>query len=736
MSEIILAPNKGHWAVHADRTESELRADLAATGYRLISIKSYLDGNRRLFTACSVENIGVISGWTPRITTADLTAQLAAERGRLISLDAFVENGKTYCAAVWVRDEGTVQWNWSVGESEQTLLARVAREDGQLTCVRVFQLPAGSFLCAAIWVKADGRPWYWSASVEFDDLYDRLKNGPLNSQEIVSLDSFTIGGKTRFAFVTWRGAASDGWYYRTPVPGPELSKHVRELCCYPFDVCRTYPSGFAIVQYAYPPIAHPNATTLVKLGGAGVITDITPEVIEVISNTVSATHSMGNTVTFSRAVRFFSSPGGWSWFDDRTWNPGIPTSLACIPSTGVAPGNEFVCNENWSSGAPMEFAMTQVEASDGNFQQQEFAPIPLVAHGSPVPAPLLDIAPPAFVGLQAPLEILRMTDGHRLLELKGQVVNFSGREMHIVGIHIDLLNPGGKSVYHADLPLVFKLDFDETGKAAPADYDKANPNHLVSPLPRFRHLIEVPNNYAGGSLEIVLHIQTTNLFTDADPESVIGTKECFHNRRVIPVAEGFVLQISSPVKGRYQWSNGPGAKDWHVHFYPAARYAYDIGKVDDHNRKFDDGKGSGNADYFSWNQEIYSASKGTVVFVRETEEDHLPDWPGRLPERSGMANMVVIRDGNVRYLYAHLKKNSATVAVGDAVTAGQVIGRIGNTGMSSGPHLHLAVFDHDPIGTASATGVLRPLAISVPATNTMAGMPMMVPVDGAVLVTP
>ena len=75
---------------------------------------------------------------------------------------------------------------------------------------------------------------------------------------------------------------------------------------------------------------------------------------------------------------------------------------------------------------------------------------------------------------------------------------------------------------------------------------------------------------------------------------------------------------------------------------------------------------------------IYSAAKGKVTFV------------GRRP---GYGNCVEINHGNgLRTRYAHM--SAFRTRPGALVTAGQVIGAVGSTGRSTGPHLHFEVRLH------------------------------------------
>jgi murein DD-endopeptidase MepM/ murein hydrolase activator NlpD len=55
--------------------------------------------------------------------------------------------------------------------------------------------------------------------------------------------------------------------------------------------------------------------------------------------------------------------------------------------------------------------------------------------------------------------------------------------------------------------------------------------------------------------------------------------------------------------------------------------------------------------------------------------------------------VIIAHAGGLVSVYAHLDDTFARppVRIGDSVTAGQVVGFVGLTGITTGPHLHFAV---------------------------------------------
>jgi RHS repeat-associated protein len=86
---------------------------------------------------------------------------------------------------------------------------------------------------------------------------------------------------------------------------------------------------------------------------------------------------------------------------------------------------------------------------------------------------------------------------------------------------------------------------------------------------------------------------------------------------------------------------------------------------------------------------IHSFASGTVVKVGKSTS-----W----------GNYVVVSHGQNYYsLYAHIEDDGIIVEENQTVTDGQQLGTVGNTGRSSGPHLHLEVGQADDLASFLST---------------------------------
>jgi murein DD-endopeptidase MepM/ murein hydrolase activator NlpD len=84
----------------------------------------------------------------------------------------------------------------------------------------------------------------------------------------------------------------------------------------------------------------------------------------------------------------------------------------------------------------------------------------------------------------------------------------------------------------------------------------------------------------------------------------------------------------------------------------------------------------------------FSAPVGTPV---HTPDDGVVTTAGSGSASGWAGTYVTVRHGDgTTSLYAHL--STATVRVGEKVSAGQVVGRVGMTGRTFGPHLHFEVY--------------------------------------------
>jgi hypothetical protein len=106
------------------------------------------------------------------------------------------------------------------------------------------------------------------------------------------------------------------------------------------------------------------------------------------------------------------------------------------------------------------------------------------------------------------------------------------------------------------------------------------------------------------------------------------------------------------------------------------------------------GNGRTNKSYYIFGDPVFSMAAGEVVAARDGVAENLPGESPSDPGPNGGGNFAEVDvGGGVHVVYAHLREGSVAVEVGDIVTRGQMLGRVGNTGSSSEPHLHIHVMD-------------------------------------------
>ncbi|WP_181255932.1 M23 family metallopeptidase [Nesterenkonia sandarakina] len=125
-------------------------------------------------------------------------------------------------------------------------------------------------------------------------------------------------------------------------------------------------------------------------------------------------------------------------------------------------------------------------------------------------------------------------------------------------------------------------------------------------------------------------------------------------------------------------------------------------------------------EYLSFGEPVYAMADGVVVRTKSRAADHRArnTWQGLayLMTLEGIIrslgapgslfgnHVLVEHDDGAVAAYAHLRKGSLLVEVGQRVSAGKQLGEIGNSGNSSEPHLHVHLMDRvNPHAAAGLT---------------------------------
>lgn len=176
--------------------------------------------------------------------------------------------------------------------------------------------------------------------------------------------------------------------------------------------------------------------------------------------------------------------------------------------------------------------------------------------------------------------------------------------------------------------------------------------------------------------------------------------------------------VVSPVRGRWLGLNSPTSTipSHGVRAY-GQTYAIDIvaEPVDEPRPQFGGLMMRSIREYPAFGRPVYAMIDGQVVRASGWRRDHRArsnPWgfvymmiEGIIREIGGpgfvVGNHVTIRsDDGVYATVAHLQRGSLTARAGDRVTAGEIIGRCGNSGNTSEPHVHAQLMDRASLWTA------------------------------------
>lgn len=158
------------------------------------------------------------------------------------------------------------------------------------------------------------------------------------------------------------------------------------------------------------------------------------------------------------------------------------------------------------------------------------------------------------------------------------------------------------------------------------------------------------------------------------------------NRRRTLASRVSVRLVFPVPEGEWYISQGGGPLLNHHVRVPAQRGALDLIRLRSDGRRAAGLFPSGLSEYAAYNSVVVSPCDGVVTEAVDGIADATPMQPC---PATPMGNHVVIETGRETVVLAHLQNGSVLVQTGDEVSARQPIGRVGNSGNSTEPHLHI-----------------------------------------------
>ena len=152
-----------------------------------------------------------------------------------------------------------------------------------------------------------------------------------------------------------------------------------------------------------------------------------------------------------------------------------------------------------------------------------------------------------------------------------------------------------------------------------------------------------------------------------------------------------------------EWTVSHGGKRRGTNYHHGSRgqnYAYDL-VVQKGGRQR---SGDANRDYYCYGLPVLAPAAGTVLEAINNIPDNTPGDRGR----AGGNGVVIDHGFGEQSSLWHMIPGSVTVKAGDKVELGQVLGKVGNSGRSTGPHIHFQMASQPEPGGRGQIGLQAP----------------------------
>ncbi|WP_308468368.1 M23 family metallopeptidase [Rathayibacter soli] len=275
-------------------------------------------------------------------------------------------------------------------------------------------------------------------------------------------------------------------------------------------------------------------------------------------------------------------------------------------------------------------------------------------------------------GFSGPVTLTSVTvvdpDGHDLMKVDGARLAAATQSL-FAGTSSAVIAASAAAVVEVDLVL-------PTGKPVPAHVS----NQIDYTLPAGPNAVIVERTQVDG---ITVRVDRTSAVQIAPPltgNGWLATSAC--------CSPNLHRDLRLPVNGRRVATPETFAVDW-------AKVKGD---------RVYDGSGNTNQEFYGFGASVLAVADGTVVSAVDGIAESTPFEPKAAESKESFGgNAVILKiDDGVYAFYAHLQTGSVTVHVGDEVKTGDVIGKLGNTGPSTGAHLHFGLLDSLDIVTGTS----------------------------------